>query len=76
MPEIDRIKTEIAFHEKMFFAAVAGLLALIGWLASNYEDVAWWLVALGFFGILGAVGFGIDQYRRIKRLLVELGECP
>jgi hypothetical protein len=30
MPKIERIKAEISFHEKMFFAALAMVLALVG----------------------------------------------
>jgi uncharacterized MAPEG superfamily protein len=36
MSKIDRIKAEISFHEKMFFAALAVILALTGWAAENY----------------------------------------
>lgn len=72
MPKIDRIKTEIAFHEKMFFGALAAILALIGWMASNYQTSTVWLLLVALAGFLGACVFGIDQYRRIKRLLVEL----
>ena len=69
---MERLKTEIAFHEKMFFASLAAMLALIGWLAANYETSATWLVAAALLGLIGACGFGIDQYRRIKRLLNDL----
>ncbi|NND79705.1 MAG: hypothetical protein HKN53_07395 [Maribacter sp.] len=72
MPKIDRIKTEIAFHEKMFFGALAAMLALIGWMASNYQTSTSWLLLVALAGFLGVCIFGIDQYRRIKRLLVEL----
>ena len=75
MPKIDGIKSEISFHEKMFFGAVATLLALTGWLASNYQASSTWLVFMAVCGLAGAGLFGIDQYRRIKRLLVELEEC-
>ena len=72
MPKIDRIKTEITFHEKMFFGALAAMLALIGWMASNYQTATVWLLLVALAGLLSSCIFGIDQYRRIKRLLVEL----
>jgi len=40
MSEADSIKANIAFHEKMFFAAIAILVALVGWMASNYTNVS------------------------------------
>ncbi|WP_087871015.1 hypothetical protein [Bathymodiolus platifrons methanotrophic gill symbiont] len=36
MSESESIKANIAFHEKMFFAAIAALMALIGWMSSKY----------------------------------------
>lgn len=75
MSKVDRLKTEIAFHEKMFFASLAGMLALIGWLAANYKTSDTWLVAFAVLGLMGSCGFGIDQYRRIKRLLIDLEDC-
>ncbi len=75
MSKLDRIKTEIAFHEKMFFASMAAMLALIGWLTASYKTTAPWLLALAVLGLLGASLFGVDQYRRIKKLLVELEKC-
>jgi hypothetical protein len=35
MPKIERIKAEISFHEKMFFAALAVVIALVGWAAED-----------------------------------------
>jgi len=32
MSRLDKIKAEISFHEKMFFAALAVVIGLIGWL--------------------------------------------
>ncbi len=44
-------------------------------LVSNYEDTPTWIVFLGVCGMIGASVFGIFQYRRIKRLIVELEKC-
>jgi len=35
MSKIERIKAEISFHEKMFFAALAVVMALVGWAAEH-----------------------------------------
>ena len=75
MSKAEAIKAEIGFHEKMFFAALAGLLTLIGWLASNYQSAATWIVFLAVCGLIGSGLFGIDQYRRIKWLISELEKC-
>jgi Flp pilus assembly protein TadB len=75
VPKIERISREISFHEKMFFGALAAMFAIISWLVTNYETANLWIVALGACGLLGAAIFGIDQYRRIKRLLEEMEKC-
>lgn len=75
MSKLERIKAEIAFHEKMFFVSIASMLALIGWLAVNYQEQESWLVFLAVVGLLGVSVFGVDQYKQIKKLLVELEEC-
>ena len=52
MPKIERIKAEISFHEKMFFAALAMVMALVGWAAEHYLTISFWILllcALGFF---------------------------
>ena len=72
MSEADSIKANIAFHEKMFFAAIAVLITLAGWMASNYTVVSGLLlvsalVVSGFSGI-----YVIYQYRLIKQLIKEL----
>ena len=38
MSKIERIKAEISFHEKMFFAALAVLMALVGWVRTLFND--------------------------------------
>ena len=75
MSKLDRLKAEIAFHEKMFFSSVAAMLALIAWLSASYTAGPAWLLFLAVLGLLGVSVFGVDQYRRIKKLLVELEEC-
>jgi F0F1-type ATP synthase assembly protein I len=72
MSETESIKANIAFHEKIFFAAIATLMTLIGWIVSNYTVTNSILLvvalAIGFF----SGGFVIYQYRLIKRLIKEL----
>ncbi len=75
MSKLDRLKAEIGFHEKMFFAALAGLLTLIGWLVSNYQTAPTLVVFVGVCGLISAGLFGISQYRHIKRLIKELEKC-
>ena len=35
-PKVERIKAEISFHEKMFFAALVVVVAIVEWVAEHY----------------------------------------
>lgn len=52
MSESESIKADIAFHEKMFFAAIAILVTLIGWMASNYPSVGSLVLISALVGIV------------------------
>lgn len=69
MSNLDRLKIEIAIFEKLLFAVLATLLAIIGWSATHYGTMASLLV----FGVLIAVvinaGVLVFVYRRIKYCL-------
>ena len=72
MSESESIKADIAFHEKMFFAAIAILVTLIGWMASNYLSVDSLVLISALFGIVISSVHVIYQYRLIKQLIKEL----
>ena len=72
MSNLDKIKAEISFHEKMFFAALAVIIGLIGWAASNFLNVPSFVLLLILVGVLASSVFGVFQYRFIKRLIREL----
>ncbi|MCU7835445.1 MAG: hypothetical protein KZQ83_09330 [gamma proteobacterium symbiont of Taylorina sp.] len=72
MSKIDKIKAEISFHEKMFFAALAVVIGLIGWAASNFLNVPSFILFLILFGVFASSIFGIFQYKFIKQLIKEL----
>ncbi len=72
MSKLDRLKAEISFHEKMFFAALAVILALTGWAFENYLTVSVWVLVLVMLGLFCAIAFGVWNYKQIKILLLEL----
>ncbi|TQV84245.1 hypothetical protein FKG94_06195 [Exilibacterium tricleocarpae] len=75
MSKSDRLKAEIAFHEKMFFAALAVFVALIAWAVENYQAVNGWILATAAAGSTLAIGFGLWNYRQIQALLKELSDA-
>ena len=75
MSKLDRVKAEISFHEKMFFAALAVIIGLIGWSASNFSSTSYFVLLLALFGMAGSSAFGIYQYRVIKQVIEELEDA-
>jgi F0F1-type ATP synthase assembly protein I len=75
MPKIDQLKADIAFHEKLFFAALASVFALTGWMTAHYTNGNHWLLLLAFVVTICAGVFSVLQYRKIKQLIEEIGEC-
>jgi hypothetical protein len=72
MSKIDRIKAEISFHEKMFFAALAVVMALVGWAAEHYLTINSWILLLCALGFFCSLAFALWSYKQIKRLLGDL----
>ncbi len=75
MSKAERLKVEIAFHEKMFFAALAVVIGLAGWSASNFETTTFFILGLAIAGMIFSSSFGIYQYREIKKLIRELEDA-
>ena len=74
MSKLDRLKADISFHEKMFFSALAVMMGLIGWAASNFLSIPVFVMVFAFLGVLSSVIFAVFQYRFIKRLIKELDD--
>ena len=72
MSESESIKANIAFHEKMFFAAIAVLVTLVGWTASNYTVISGVLLVSSLVVSIFSGIYVIFQYKLIKRLIKEL----
>ena len=75
MSKSDRLKAEIAFHEKMFFASLALTLAIIGWTVEKADTTSnMMLIGAALCSALTS-GFGIWNYRQIRSLLEELEDA-
>ena len=74
MGELDEKKLEIDYLEKLFFAALAAVFALLGWLASNYESVSLVILVLAFISFLVGVLFVYNVNSKIRKLIREVRE--
>ena len=72
MAKIDRIKAKISLHEKMFFAALAVVLALLSWILNQPMSSQNWLLlgaGIAFFMVLL---FALWHFRKMNKLIEEL----
>ena len=74
MSELDRLKLEIGFHEKMFFSALAVLLALLGWLTIHFETEGLLVLGLAMGSSLITIGVAARSYMKIRALIQKVGE--
>jgi hypothetical protein len=75
MPKLDELKARLSFAEKMLFASLAIIFALVGWMSGNFDNSNAWLLAGAFAVLLFSTVFCVLSYRYIKRLIEEIGEC-
>jgi len=73
MSKSDKIKADIDFHKHLFLGTMGALLALVAWVATSYKTVDWPLLLLSLIISIGASIFAFFQYRRVKKLIEELG---
>ncbi len=70
--KLDAIKARIAFHEKVFFAAMATVLALVGWTVSNYISANTWVLGAAAFATISLSAYAIRHYKRLKKPIMEI----
>ncbi len=75
MSKSDKIKAEIAFHEKLFFASLALLLGLAGWSIEKAGTASDLILIGDAIAILSSLGFSIWNYREIKALIEDLEDA-
>ncbi len=74
MSELDKLKLQINFHEKMFFVSLASLLAMLGWIANNLNSSSFEMLLLVLLSAFATVLFGGWHYRKIHALIDKVGD--
>ncbi len=74
MSKIERIKAEISFHEKMFFAALAVVMALVGWAAEHYLTISFWILLLCASGFFCSLAFALWKLQTNKTFIGGFGK--
>ena len=72
MSKKEKLFRDYALHEKLFFIAVATLLAIIGWTVNTYEQVNTFLLGATFVAAALIVAFIIHLYLKLMALLTEI----
>ena len=74
MPKLERLKEELAIQKQLFFAAVAVVLGLTGWVVTNLEK-HWLLIAAGSIVVVLSGLFAATRFRRMGQLLEEIEDA-
>ena len=72
MPKLDGLKANVSFHEKMFFAAIAVILALLGWAVNQPLTIELWKFIVAALSLFAAIVFATWHYKKIKHLIKDI----
>ncbi len=75
MPKLERLRDELAFQKQLFFAAIAIVLGLSGWVTTHVFLVNWALIAGSFVVVVFSAIFAYTRYQRIYQLLQEIEDA-
>ena len=75
MARIDELKEELGILKFWLGIAVATLLALAGWIATNYQNTEWFMVIGAFVCMLVAIVSSYLINRKIKAKIKEIGKA-
>ena len=72
MPKLDGLKEELNYFKFFFGIVVATFIALVGWIATNYDKAELWLiiVAATFSFIFALVAFVINK--KMRKLINQI----
>jgi small-conductance mechanosensitive channel len=74
MPELDRLKEEVAYRKFWQGVAVVTLVSVAGWLITNGSTADSWSFALAVAGVI-SLGIGVVVLgRQIQRRIEEIGK--
>jgi hypothetical protein len=72
MSKLDVHKAKIALNEKLFFAALAVLVTLLGWAVSNLVSAPTWMLVSAALTMLVTLAYAIKQFIYLHQLIKEL----
>ena len=74
MPVLERLKQELAIHKQLFFACIAIVFGLTGWMVTHLSQ-PWFVIAGGVASVIAFTIFGLSQYKRMYQLLQEIEDA-
>ena len=74
MSKIDKLKSELSFVEKQYFASIAVIFTVCGWLFNNL-DAPLWGQAAAVIAIVAAIIVAVSKSKQVKRILREIEDA-
>lgn len=72
MPKLDGLKEDLGYFKFCFGIVVATFLALVGWIATNYNNAKIWLIIVAYFTSLIFAVLAIFLNKKMRKIIKEI----
>ncbi|EAI2045670.1 hypothetical protein ACLI44_001711 [Campylobacter upsaliensis] len=72
MPKLDGLKEDLGYFKFCFGIVVATFIALVGWIATNYNKAELWLIIIACFTALLFALLAIFLNRKMRKIIKEI----
>lgn len=72
MPKLDGLKEDLGYFKFCFGIVVATFIALVGWIATNYNKAELWLIIVAFFTALLFAVLALFLNRKMRKIIKEI----
>ncbi|EAH5677326.1 hypothetical protein IO358_001686 [Campylobacter upsaliensis] len=72
MPKLDGLKEDLGYFKFCFGIVVATFIALVGWVATNYNKAELWLIIATCFTALLFAILAIFLNKRMRKIIEEI----
>ncbi|MCR2066864.1 hypothetical protein [Campylobacter helveticus] len=72
MPKLDGLKEDLGYFKFCFGIVVATFIALVGWIATNYNKAELWLIIVAFLTALLFAILALFLNRKMRKIIKEI----
>ncbi|EMX9857241.1 hypothetical protein [Campylobacter helveticus] len=72
MPKLDGLKEDLGYFKFCFGIVIATFIALVGWIATNYNKAELWLIIVAFLTALLFAILALFLNRKMRKIIKEI----